>query len=252
MPKVTKNNLIKRYKKQTENMVEGLENAKLLKNPKLSKTVKSEMLDKIRNHMEKLYLLACKGDLNINPYLAIIAPVSHIKVRDNNINLMLNPYGTCTEQLKHQTARIYQDENKMNKMISKGRQFIKDETEKVETLGIAAYVQEGTEELAEYMSQFLSSANTLVSVASEIAGTPSSVEDFMTKSMAFTAQCLFAAVTGLDLNAPNSKNTRRKVGLKKTKKRKIHVGKRGGLYVIKYKKNPLTGQNTAYKSYLKQ
>ena len=49
-----------------------------------------------------------------------------------------------------------------------------------------------------------------------------------------------------------SQNTRRKVGLKKTKKRKVHVGKRGGLYVIKYKKNPLTGQNTAYKSYLKQ
>jgi len=59
-------------------------------------------------------------------------------------------------------------------------------------------------------------------------------------------------------NQSTSKNTRRKVGLKKTKnikktkKRKIHVGKRGGLYVIKYKKNLLTGQNTAYKSYLKK
>jgi len=52
-----------------------------------------------------------------------------------------------------------------------------------------------------------------------------------------------------------SSNTRRKVGvktIKKTKKRKIHVGKRGGLYVIKYKKNSLTGKNIAYKSYLKK
>jgi len=55
-----------------------------------------------------------------------------------------------------------------------------------------------------------------------------------------------------DFSLFTSKNTRRKAGLKKTKKRKIHVGKRGGLYVIKYKKNLLTGQNTAYKSYLKK
>ena len=69
---------------------------------------------------------------------------------------------------------------------------------------------------------------------------------------------LAKTVTKFAVAAALSNNSRRKVGLKKTKnikktkKRKVHVGKRGGLYVIKYKKNPLTGQNTAYKSYLKQ
>ena len=49
-----------------------------------------------------------------------------------------------------------------------------------------------------------------------------------------------------------SKNSRSK-RTKKTQpqKRKVFKGKRGGLYVLKYKKDKLTGRNIAYKSYLK-